>query len=55
MMFGFIHFFFQVPIDMVVYIIYLGAQIAPIALTGLLAYLIIFPFIGILMGKVVTY
>lgn len=45
----------QVPIDLVIYIIYLGVQIAPIALTGLLAFLIFIPLIAGVMGKITYY
>jgi len=53
-MFAYVHQFFQIPVDICVYIIYLGAEINPLALTGLLAYLILFPFMGVLITKVVT-
>lgn len=45
----------QVPIDLVIYIIYLGVQIAPIALTGLIAFLIFIPIIVGVMGKIAYY
>ncbi|CAL6071291.1 Xenobiotic-transporting_ATPase / Multidrug resistance-associated protein [Hexamita inflata] len=51
-MITFIHFIVQVPIDLIIYIIYLGVQINPIALVGLTAYLILFPVVGIVIGKI---
>ena len=45
----------KVPSDLVIYIVYLGVQIAPIALTGLLAFLIFLPIIAIVTGKIRTY
>ncbi|CAL5989372.1 Xenobiotic-transporting_ATPase / Multidrug resistance-associated protein [Hexamita inflata] len=48
----FIHFIVQVPIDLIIYIIYLGVEINPIALVGLTAYLILFPIVGIVIGKI---
>ncbi|CAL6010692.1 Xenobiotic-transporting_ATPase / Multidrug resistance-associated protein [Hexamita inflata] len=46
------HFIIQIPTDLVIYIIYMGVQINPLALVGLTAYLIIFPVVGLIMGKV---
>ena len=43
------------PVDLVVSIVYLAVQVDPLALTGLLAYMILFPMIGIVIGKVVMY
>ena len=42
------------PVDLVVSIVYLAVQVNPLALTGLLAYFILFPMIGMVMGKVVV-
>ncbi|CAL6094608.1 Xenobiotic-transporting_ATPase / Multidrug resistance-associated protein [Hexamita inflata] len=46
------HFIIQIPTDLVIYIIYMGVQINPLALIGLTAYLVIFPVVGLIMGKV---
>ncbi|CAL5986502.1 Xenobiotic-transporting_ATPase / Multidrug resistance-associated protein [Hexamita inflata] len=48
----FIHLMAQMLTDLIVYIIYLGVQIDPIALTGLTAYLILFPIVGVAIGKI---
>lgn len=45
----------QMPLDLIINIIYLGVQINPIAITGLLAYFVIFPVMSMIMGKVITY
>ncbi|CAL5985067.1 Xenobiotic-transporting_ATPase / Multidrug resistance-associated protein [Hexamita inflata] len=48
----YLHQLCQVPLDLVVYIIYMGVQIDPLGLTGLTAYLILFPMLSIVIGKV---
>lgn len=46
---------FQMPTDIVAYLVYLGAQINPIALSGLLILLILVPIISISMSKIVLF
>ncbi|CAL6091952.1 Xenobiotic-transporting_ATPase / Multidrug resistance-associated protein [Hexamita inflata] len=48
----YLHQLCQVPLDLIIYIIYLGVQIDPLGLTGLTAYMVLFPMLGIVMGKV---
>lgn len=49
MLLQFFPFIVEVPVDMVVYIIYLGAQIDPIALVGLLVIFVLFPIMAVLL------
>lgn len=54
MMFQYFPIIIQVPFELVIYIVYLGVQIDPIALCGLLVYLVFFPLIGVIMGNAMT-
>lgn len=51
-MFIYTQMMLELPIDLIIYLIYIGVQITPIALTGLCAYLIFIPIIGVVMGKI---
>jgi hypothetical protein len=53
MMFTYLPQILQAPMDLIVYIIYLGIQVDPIAMCGLMGFFVIFPLIGIVMANVV--